>query len=202
MAENPLQVLTGNFGPPIMGTSQQLSTLTCSDNMYKLICEMKDSSRISQPFPTKQEAVNFGRSVWHRMKRCNVQKVQVVDSTCGHADILWRCPTPANELQPGYYAVDGKRYHLDRPTEGKWSGWTFLTTGSDYHNRKTIASAAPDGRVSRDHSVLQEIQKDPFARAAEYGQITGSCAACGRKLEDPTSRQIGMGPVCRQKWGI
>ena len=99
----------------------------------------------------------------------------------------------------GYYSVDGLRYKLDCPTTGKWAGWLFLKTGSDYHDRKRIALGSPDGKLAatdRGKTVLAAIIADPIECMKAYGDITGQCGVCGRKLEDPTSVSLGIGPVC------
>ena len=167
---------------------------------FRFTAEVENDRFISTTYSSREEAVRAARQMWPILKSRHVTEVAVIDS-CGEPETLWRAPTPAAKLRPGYYAVDGKRYVVSRSTGGKWAGWTFVATGSDYHDRKTLASVRPDGSVARDHHVLTAICADPFARAAEYGQVTGKCAACGRKLEDPVSRSIGMGPVCREKWG-
>lgn len=164
----------------------------------KLIAEMHRQCRIKE-FGSRDDAVDFARKNWRRIHQCDVNRLFMVDDDHCEEN-LWP-PTPYHEIPVGYYGCDGKRYHLDRPTTGCWAGWTFLTTGSDYHDRKTIASVRPDGSVCKPHQVLVRIAADPFARSTEYGHITGTCGVCGRKLENPDSRRLGIGPVCRQKFG-
>lgn len=107
------------------------------------------------------------------------------------------------ELKSSYYSVDGKRYRLDLPTEGRWKGWTFLSTGSDYHDRKRILMINSDGeylvKTARGLEVMSAITAAPIDCMKAYGDITGTCAICGRKLEDPVSVRLGIGPVCIQR---
>ena len=174
---------------------------TAATTVFRVVARTPDDMFVSAAYPSIAEATVGARKMWPAFSDRGVTAVVVVDGA-GEETVLWRAPTKASELRQGHYAVNGKRYFIDRPTSGSWAGWTFLKTGSDYHNRRTIASVRPDGSITRKHSVLTAIMEDPFARAAEYGQITGECAACGRKLEDPESISIGMGPICREKWGI
>ena len=167
---------------------------------FKIAAEFTTGTEISLGFPTRDDALHAARATWKSMKARDVHRVAIVP-TCGTVETLWRAPADPTTIPTGYYSVDGKRYHVSRPVNGKWQGWTFLATGSDYHDRRTLATVNPAGTVIRTHDVLNAILADPFARAAEYGQITGTCAACGRKLEDPVSRSIGLGPICRQKFG-
>ena len=31
---------------------------------------------------------------------------------------------------------------------------------------------------------------------------TGNCSCCGRHLENKESVELGIGPICRSKWGL
>lgn len=113
------------------------------------------------------------------------------------------------EVLEGYYGVADdsgviRRYVVDCPKRGKWAGWLFLRTGSDYNDRKTLLMRGPiagGGHFTRSTSdrgkeVLASILIDPAGCLLAYGQVTGQCGVCGRKLEDPNSVAIGIGPVC------
>lgn len=59
---------------------------------------------------------------------------------------------------------------------------------------------------SRDCSAEQEakileVAADPQAAAVAYGKLTGSCACCGRHLENAESVARGIGPICAEKFG-
>jgi len=88
-----------------------------------------------------------------------------------------------------------KFYQVDKPKEGRWAGWTFL---------KVLASDTP--WPIKDHQtkkgILDQIALDPLGAMARYGQSIGSCGYCGKTLTDATSRQIGIGPVCRKSLGL
>ena len=43
---------------------------------------------------------------------------------------------------------------------------------------------------------------DPLAAAVAYGRATGSCSCCGRELTNKVSIDLGIGPICRAKWGL
>lgn len=43
---------------------------------------------------------------------------------------------------------------------------------------------------------------DPLAAAIAYGRETGSCSCCGRELTNKISIDLGIGPICRSKWGL
>lgn len=97
-------------------------------------------------------------------------------------------------VEAGRYAIerDGvlKFYRVDRPTEGRWAGYTFVHV---YASDETYPIR---DRASRT-SILEQIADDPDAMA-RYGRELGVCGKCGRTLTDETSRALGIGPVCRE----
>jgi hypothetical protein len=49
-------------------------------------------------------------------------------------------------------------------------------------------------------SILKQIEADGLKAAAKrFGNEMGSCSECGRPLTDEVSRELGIGPVCRNK---
>jgi Family of unknown function (DUF6011) len=49
---------------------------------------------------------------------------------------------------------------------------------------------------------IAAVAVDPAAAAVAYGRQTGRCSCCGLKLTDPVSVELGIGPICREKWGF
>lgn len=100
------------------------------------------------------------------------------------------------EVDAGYYAVMGhddsqlRFYRVDRPTEGRWAGYTFLKVqaSDEWHPIKALDTK---------RTILTRIANDPDAMA-RYGQEIGRCGRCNRTLTDEESRRIGMGPTCRE----
>lgn len=102
----------------------------------------------------------------------------------------------AEAVPAGRYALrtDGvvKFYRLDKPTQGKWAGWTFLKAqASDdlYPIRNKVEKAR----------IIAEIGQDVLGAERLYGMELGKCSRCGRSLTDETSRAYGIGPDCRNK---
>ena len=50
--------------------------------------------------------------------------------------------------------------------------------------------------------AVQDAATDPYSAAKLYGQNTGSCSCCGRELTNSLSIELGIGPVCREKFGL
>lgn len=106
-------------------------------------------------------------------------------------------PTP--DVPAGRYAVDGedgalKFYRVDRPTEGRWAGRTFVNVqaSDELHPIRGRAAA---------NAILAKIAVDPRTAMVRYGHELGHCGYCGRTLTDPVSRERGIGPVCASKLG-
>lgn len=46
------------------------------------------------------------------------------------------------------------------------------------------------------------VCSDPLAAAVLHGKQTGHCACCGLELTNEESVRLGIGPICREKWGL
>jgi hypothetical protein len=51
-------------------------------------------------------------------------------------------------------------------------------------------------------SALYKIAENPLDAALRYGQRTGRCACCGRLLTNHKSIDLGIGPICKARWGL
>ena len=93
----------------------------------------------------------------------------------------------------GRYAVDvdGKLgfFKVDRPTEGRWQGYTFVT--------QQVSDAEYPVRGGRKNLVLAAVAASPQAASVRYGREIGKCGVCGRTLTNEESRAAGIGPICR-----
>lgn len=50
--------------------------------------------------------------------------------------------------------------------------------------------------------AIRTICSDPLAAAVLHGKQTGHCACCGLELTNEESVRLGIGPICREKWGL
>lgn len=99
----------------------------------------------------------------------------------------------------GRYAVDLRGNSLlveiTKPSSGKWAGYTFVKTVP------LVAEVAAEpvlGKLAVD--VLKAIDENPRGCAGMYGRITGRCGQCHRRLSDPSSKELGVGPECMGKF--
>lgn len=105
----------------------------------------------------------------------------------------------ADQIPAGRYAIRQneviKFYKITKPTEGKWTGFTFIEVqaSDDFHPVRNLAS-----RIG----VLSEIVSAGVKESTLlYGTELGVCGVCSRTLTDEDSRAFGVGPVCRNKLG-
>lgn len=107
-------------------------------------------------------------------------------------------PKTAVEFPAGRYALVNRNDHatyffqVDRPTEGKWAGYTFVKRVSGDNLLRVDRNEAPQ--------ILAAIGEDALGAARRYGNETGNCSVCGRGLTDSESISRGLGPVCAKKF--
>lgn len=105
--------------------------------------------------------------------------------------------TKRYDVPAGRYAVTGERgqtvfVRVEIPAGGLFKGQTFVRVqaSDDLHR---VSPAVRD-------ALLAKIEADgPKAACERYGREIGDCGRCGRTLTDETSRELGIGPTCRNK---
>lgn len=107
-------------------------------------------------------------------------------------------PSTTELIKPGFYAieVDGtvKFYKVDKPTQGRWAGRTFVSV-------QASDELYPVRNPTARQEILVQIARDPKAAMLLYGQKIERCGHCGRTLTNEESRAVGIGPICRGKMG-
>ena len=56
--------------------------------------------------------------------------------------------------------------------------------------------------VQLQHFAALHIAEDLAGAAKLFADEVGECAHCGSPLTNPESRQLGLGPTCRKKYGL
>lgn len=51
-------------------------------------------------------------------------------------------------------------------------------------------------------AIVQILSANPYNYAKIFGKVYSCCARCNAELTDDTSRQLMLGPVCRQAFGM
>ena len=107
------------------------------------------------------------------------------------------------DIPAGRYAIDRDGhwdfFQVDRPTEGKWAGYVFLSqlfgAPGDW-NRQPIKDLA------RKAEVFAAVDRDVMAAAVAFGRESGECSQCGSPLSNEGSIAAGIGPVCAKNLGV
>jgi hypothetical protein len=91
--------------------------------------------------------------------------------------------------------------------QSKYAGNSLFIKHVEHGYLGRIDLATAKFLQSRDCSPDQEraigvVCSDPLAAAVLHGKQTGHCSCCGRELENPESVRLGIGPICREKWGL
>lgn len=88
------------------------------------------------------------------------------------------------------------------PAGGANAGWVYVTNNESTY----IGKINPEGKFvgyktpAETLSALIEVCKDPLEASIKYGRRTGKCSCCGRALDNAESVELGIGPICRQKF--
>jgi hypothetical protein len=101
------------------------------------------------------------------------------------------------------YRAEGLKISL-APTTGANAGALYVKTeGDEYIGKVTDGRFFGTRDATDDHkTALSVIAESPRDAAVRYGQRTGSCACCGRVLSNHQSIELGIGPICAEKWGF
>ena len=111
------------------------------------------------------------------------------------------------DLPSGFYGVpDGDtrlKIRVNHVTSGKWEGFTFVDDGAEYGAQQKYGMQRPDGTYKgKVEEQLRKIMADVPGALKAYGDLTGRCGVCNRKLEDEISVARGIGPVCWENMGF
>lgn len=79
-----------------------------------------------------------------------------------------------------------------------WQGRTYLRllVGAPGEFRKVRVG------FDRARAVAAAIKVDVLASAQAFARHYTCCAVCGADLSDPVSVDLGLGPICRQRFGL
>lgn len=111
------------------------------------------------------------------------------------------------DIPSGRYAIEGDDgttdfYKVDRPTEGRWAGYTFvkLLIANGGHGVESLTEQRVRGAAAA--TITHRIETAGVQASMErFGRAIGACGHCGRILTNEESRKRGIGPVCADNMG-
>lgn len=128
-------------------------------------------------------------------------KAQTGTVDLGRIREMFQSAVAAGLKKPGYRA-DGLKITL-APATGRNAGALYVVRESDdTYLGKIIGTTYQSTSGGNALTSLIKIAADPLGAAIEYGRQTGRCACCGRELTNEESVELGIGPICRQKWSL
>ncbi len=88
------------------------------------------------------------------------------------------------------------------PDAGRNAGSIYVKEGEQYLGKIIDGQfyAVRECGSEREAQVI-EVASDPSKAAKAYGLRTGECSCCGRTLTNGVSIELGIGPICAEKYG-
>lgn len=176
---------------------------------------VRDICRTRQ-LPAKDGGDTYAAAIIESLDRGMMSKADASDFITNYKD----CPRKPNatssspwpDVKPGRYALrtedlvgrsdnNIRFFKVDRPEEGRWAGFTFLTEGVG-GGHGDLDWRYPIKERETKKAILNAILKDPLSALRRYGMEVGHCGHCGRTLTNEESRKFGIGPVCRRSMGL
>lgn len=96
-------------------------------------------------------------------------------------------------LADGLYVVDGEVYKVKRSNGAGQPYASVLVPGVDGGSGSFTYVKGMTAKIKPEHKMTIE-------QAMAHGSLYGQCAACGRLLSNDESIELGIGPVCRDKY--
>lgn len=98
--------------------------------------------------------------------------------------------------------IDAFRFAL-APNTGKNPGAIYVQASGTYIGKIDASQFHPTRSCHAETTAqLVTVAADPGAAAKAYGLRTGQCSCCGRALTNGVSIDLGIGPICAEKYGF
>ena len=110
----------------------------------------------------------------------------------------------SNGHQKPVYRAEGLKISL-APATGRNAGALYVVVIDDdaYQGKvEGVTFKAVREAAASTVDALHRIAANPMEAAVRYGQKTGKCSCCGRKLTNKVSIEMGIGPICAETWGL
>jgi hypothetical protein len=102
-------------------------------------------------------------------------------------------------IPTGKYAIENAPTNTENDISF-WSVWVN-DAGTVWRLKQVVGPNLENVPQSAILPILRRIGDDPEAAMALYGHHIGQCGACGRRLTNKLSRDLGIGPICRSMRG-
>lgn len=101
------------------------------------------------------------------------------------------------------YRAEGIKISLAPESSANAGALYVKTLEGDYIGKVMDGKFFSTRDATDEHKrAIETIAQNPGEAAIKYGRQTGSCACCGRPLSNKQSVELGIGPICKDKWGF
>lgn len=194
--------------PPAVEQPQPKQSVPATDRQARFLRDLLDERQTPEAWSLTPDQVR------QRLDEGQVTKTQasaaitsLLDSPRKASASTGSRPS-ADDIPASRYAVksrdgDWEFYQVDKPTKGRWEGYTFLSqlfgSPGDFNKRKIPvreAASVYDAIRSATYQDGSKTLTGPEAAAVAFSREHGVCAACLAPLTDPESIARGLGPIC------
>lgn len=114
-------------------------------------------------------------------------------------------PTPNVVARVGYLdGIPASKYSVVE--DGVRTFWEVKTWQGRAYIRLLVGAPGDFNRVKvgfdRAQRVAAELKLDVLGAAQAFAKFHTCCAVCGADLSDETSVALGLGPICRRRFGL
>jgi len=176
----------------------------CTERQWSYLADL--AAKAGETLPPREEMTKAGASALiERLKAAPAK-----DGTGAGFRVLYEnvedddgsIHTSGFVVLPAGDRVPAGRYAIATPGEKNQHGFFKLWIGDrgGWALRRQVSDDFVPMERTNQLRVLAEIARDPLGASQLFGQLIGACGVCGRTLTNDLSREIGIGPVCRERF--
>tara|TARA_R110000851_G_scaffold332224_1_gene507777 strand:+ start:143 stop:1051 length:909 start_codon:yes stop_codon:yes gene_type:complete len=101
-----------------------------------------------------------------------------------------------------FIAGDNYEFSL-APASGKNFGSVYVKYNKDYLGKINEQGEFFGYKTEQKHlDAIREISENILESVIAFGRKTGKCGCCNRKLTNKASVELGIGPICKENFGL
>jgi hypothetical protein len=99
---------------------------------------------------------------------------------------------------------DGETVTIKYMKSGKMAGGCWVTVDGELAGRINDEGdfCTTRGGPAWLYDIMAKANSDVLGALTEYGKLTSQCSCCGLPLTNELSVRLGIGPICRGKYGF
>ena len=206
--QRPIKKQASNIGTTIEYKGEAITLVMTDEQAAKIV-----KTEIKSEFGQKLAAINpanltTGQRFWlHKLAQQSQQqeKIEITGLYSSLQTMLARAGERLQKPQVRMLGPEKEELKLyPAAQDSNWKGFLFI-----YLAGQSVGSIDREGKFRPRQNcpdwvapALERFAAAPIPTAREYGQLTGRCCFCNRRLTDEISVQQGYGPVCAENYGL